>query len=286
MKLMFVKASGAGNDFVVVDYRLNDIPPDRSTLARTLCHRHLGIGADGVLYIEPSSKAHFRMNYYNADGSAGGMCGNGGRCSARYAALTRLAPSTMKFEALDYLYDAVVDGRIVRLHMKDPAQFRSITRLNVLDKIIDGYFINTGSPHFVTRVEELEELDVHGLGRALRHHEAFSPEGTNVNFTVRSRTGLVQRTYERGVEAETLACGTGSVASAIVHALSEGMTSPVEVRVRSGELLRIHFDRAGERIQNVWLEGSAEMVFEGTADIGETLDSISVTISRVDREIA
>jgi len=285
MKLAFVKASGAGNDFVVVDYRQNDIPSDRSGLARTLCHRHLGIGADGVLYIEPSSKAHFRMNYYNADGSAGGMCGNGGRCSARYAALTGLAPSTMKFEALDYLYDAVVDGDMVRLHMKDPVQFRSIQGLKLSDKRIDGYFINTGSPHFVTRVEELEELDVHGLGRALRHHEAFSPEGTNVNFIVRSRTGLVQRTYERGVEAETLACGTGSVASAIVHALSEGMASPVEVRVRSGELLRIHFDHSGDQIQNVWLEGSATMVFEGTADISETLDSMSTSISIIHKGI-
>jgi diaminopimelate epimerase len=286
MKLTFVKASGAGNDFVVVDYRRNDIPSDRSTLARTLCHRHLGIGADGVLYIEPSSKAHFRMNYYNADGSAGGMCGNGGRCSARYAALTGLAPSTMKFEALDFLYDAVVGDNTVRLHMKNPAQFRPVEQLKVLDKTINGYFINTGSPHFVTCVDELEDLDVHGLGRALRVHEAFSPEGTNVNFIVRSRTGLVQRTYERGVEAETLACGTGSVASAIVHALSEGMASPVEVRVRSGELLKIYFDRTGERIENVWLEGSANMVFEGTADISETLDSISVAIAMIDKGIA
>jgi diaminopimelate epimerase len=279
MKLAFVKASGAGNDFVVLDYRRNDLPADLSTLARTLCHRHLGIGADGVLYIEPSSRAHFRMNYYNADGTTGGMCGNGGRCSARYAALTGLAPSTMRFEALDYIYDAVVNGENVRLHMKNPSQFRPVSQLSVLDRTFSGYFINTGTPHFVTRVDDLDLLDVHGLGRALRHHAEFSPEGTNANFVARSGTGLAQRTYERGVEAETLACGTGSVASALVHALTEGMKSPIEVKVLSGELLRIHFERHGDIIENVWLEGSARMIFRGEAVVDETLDVVSVAIS-------
>ena len=278
MNLHFVKASGAGNDFVILDYRRNQLPADLGTLARTLCHRHLGIGADGVLYIEPSTRAHFRMNYYNADGTTGGMCGNGGRCSARYAALTGLAPSQMKFEALDYIYDAIVEVDTVRLHMKDPSQFRVVPGITVVDKTISGHFINTGTPHFVTQVDGLDSFDVTGLGRALRHHREFSPEGTNANFIVRTPEGLRQRTYERGVEAETMACGTGSVASALVQALTEGMRSPVDVRVLSGELLRVHFDRTEDRIRNVWLEGSARMVFEGKAEINEKLDLVSIAI--------
>jgi len=285
MKLAFVKASGAGNDFVVLDHRRNQLPADLSTLARTLCHRHLGIGADGVLFIESSFRAHFRMNYYNADGSVGGMCGNGGRCAARYAALTGLAPSVMKFEALDHLYDAVVEGTGVRLHMKNPIQFRTIERLDVQGRAFNGYFIDTGSPHFVTQVNDLDSLDVHELGRTLRYHEAFRPEGANINFVTRSAAGLVQRTYERGVEAETLACGTGSVASAVVHAISEGMRSPVEVKVRSGELLRVHFDGAPKHVENVWLEGSAHMLFEGSADISDSLDLLNVDISNDHKSI-
>jgi diaminopimelate epimerase len=199
MKVKFLKASGAGNDFVILDAARNALPADLSTLARTLCRRHLGIGADGVLFIEPGEKADFRMNYYNADGSVGGMCGNGGRC-----------------------------------------------------------------------------FDVESIGRAVRYHAAFAPAGTNADFVTVSGHGLYQRTYERGVEAETLACGTGSVASAIVSALTDGIGSPVEVRVLSGEVLRVYFDRQGESFVNVWLEGSARMLFSGEADVSDDLEDISI----------
>jgi diaminopimelate epimerase len=185
----------------------------------------------------------------------------------------------MSFEALDHIYDAVVDADIVRLHMKNPSQYREIEGLSLPGGTFDGWFINTGSPHFVTRVGDLDAIDVRGIGKALRNHAEFSPEGTNANFVFRSPTGLVLRTYERGVEAETLACGTGSVASALVGALAEGMSSPVEVRVLSGEVLRVCFDRRGDTIENVWLEGSARMVFAGEAEINENLDTVSSSIS-------
>lgn len=279
MKLVFVKASGAGNDFVIIDHRRNAIPDDRSALARTLCHRHLGIGADGILYIEPSSRAQFRMNYYNADGTTGAMCGNGGRCAARYAALTGLAPAKMKFEAVDHIYDAEVNDEGVRLRVKNPSQFRPVKDLSVLDRKLNGYFINTGTPHFVSPVDDLKSLDVEGLGRAIRHHREFSPDGTNANFILVTPSGLEQRTYERGVEAETLACGTGSVASAIVSAMTEGLSSPVSVKVRSGEVLRVYFDRTSAGFENVWLEGNAQMIFQGLAEVNNSLDSLNVVIS-------
>jgi diaminopimelate epimerase len=260
--LHFTKASGAGNDFVIVDNRDGAVQQGKNDLAALLCSRHFGIGADGLLLLEKSSKADFAMRYYNADGSYGGMCGNGGRCLARYAFLHGVAGETMRFEALDHVYDACVVGDQVRLHMKDPRNLATDVRLDVGSVPLIGTFIDTGSPHMVLFVDELEDLDVTGLGRKIREH---GPEGTNVNFALVLPDGSIRlRTYERGVEAETLACGTGSVATAVVAFTTKRVShTNVKIRVRSGELLTVRFTPEAESITDVWLEGSAHILFSG-----------------------
>jgi len=261
----FTKASGAGNDFVLINNFKGTFRLDFARLALAACDRHFGIGADGLLVLERSTKADFLMRYYNADGSWGGMCGNGGRCIARFALKEGIAGTTQHFEALDYMYDAVVGETSVRLHMKDAAALRAepVGQKYGLKGV--SYFIDTGAPHAVVLEDALEVLDVHELGRRIRIDPAFAPDGTNVNFIRRKDEHSIEvRTYERGVEAETLACGTGSVASALVASEHFRMTSPVHVLVRSGEELLVHFHGQAGRWNDIYLEGSAHLVFSGT----------------------
>jgi len=180
--IRFTKASGAGNDFVIASGLDQELPHDRSLLARCACNRYFGVGADGLLVLDASAKADFRMSYYNADGSHGGMCGNGGRCIARFAFLGKSAPSTMRFEALDHIYEAQVTGERVRVHMKDPSAVRPVTGIEAAGLAVDGFLVDTGAPHFVVFRDDLDTLDVETIGRALRHHDAFKPSGTNANF--------------------------------------------------------------------------------------------------------
>jgi len=263
-EISFVKASGAGNDFVVIDNHDGHLDMDQARLARALCDRHFGIGADGLLVVEGCATADFHMQYYNADGSYGGMCGNGGRCIARFAFMKRLAPARMRFQALDHIYEAEILPEGVRLRMKDPRDYASGLQADIGSASFECRFINTGSPHAVVFVSDLESLDVQGIGRSLRFHRLFSPEGANVNF-VHHQPGnaIAIRTYERGVEAETLACGTGSVASAAVAALELGLSFPVSVKVRSGEELIVDATKKGSRLTNVYLQGSADILFTG-----------------------
>ena len=261
--IAFAKASGAGNDFVLIDNMNGALQVNASPLAAALCSRGFGVGADGLLMLESSDKADFFMRYFNADGSYGGMCGNGGRCAARYAFLKGIAGRTMRFEALDYIYDAEVDGSSVRLRMKNPSEVSRGTPLEVAAGKFTVDVVNTGSPHAVVFQDGLETLDVEALGRQIRWHAQFSPEGSNVDF-IRLRDHAVDvRTYERGVEGETSACGTGAVASAIVAAREGGLDSPVHVRVRSGEELLVHFVRDEGAFRRIILEGSAHMIFAG-----------------------
>lgn len=266
MELNFTKLSGAGNDFVAIDDRdgrLGGI--DKAALARALCDRHRGIGADGILVIAPSSIADVKMLYYNADGTDGGMCGNGGRCAAVYARMLGVPGTTLTIEALEYVYRAEFTSHGVRLHMKDPIAIARGIRVTAGGATYTVHGINTGSPHIVTFVNDLSTPDVEGTGRALREHERFAPEGTNVNFVETIDTSaLAMRTYERGVEAETLACGTGSVASAVIAHLEYGLRPPIRVRTHSGESLRVDFTIIGSRITDVTLEGPAVTVFSGT----------------------
>jgi len=261
----FTKASGAGNDFVLLNNMNGQVIGDRTSLAKALCSRNSGIGADGLILLEKSDRADFLMTYYNADGSYGGMCGNGGRCVARFAHILGLVAAEMHFEALDHVYRAQVNGETVRLHMKDPVNLKENLDFTVSLAKFQGHSIDTGSPHLVLFVDEIIQIDVVTLGANLRRHEQFQPLGTNVNFVkVISSKSVEIRTYERGVEAETLACGTGSVASAIVSSLTKGTQPPVAVKVRSGEELIVDFRRTGKQFTEVVLEGSAHMVFSGS----------------------
>ncbi|HTY59126.1 MAG TPA: diaminopimelate epimerase [Bacteroidota bacterium] len=263
--IAFTKASGAGNDFVLVNNFGGDLHVDFSRLARAACDRHFGIGGDGLLVIEKSAKADFTMLYYNADGSYGGMCGNGGRCIARFALLEGIAGRSQRFEALDHLYEAEVGETTVRLRMKDPAGIRKELSISAGGRDFTGTFVDTGAPHVVIFQRELENLDVMNLGREIRQDPLFSPEGTNVNFArMQSGSTVEIRTYERGVESETLACGTGSVASALVASALHSIPAPVTVRVRSGEQLLVHFRKSGSTWTDVSLEGSAHILFQGT----------------------
>ena len=282
--VQFTKMSGAGNDFVVVDNRTGQVadPPD---FARRICHRRFGVGADGLLLLERSERADFAMRYYNADGSYGGMCGNGGRCISRFAFENNAVSSReMKFEALDFMYRAkMLDGG-VRLWMKDPSDFRLHRSIELGRSTVNFHFVNTGSPHCILFMDEnrhlgtaLDGIDVDSLGREIRNHRIFAPEGTNVTFLEKKAESLfVARTYERGVEEETLACGTGAVASAVVARSVKGAAAPVKIRVKSGEELIVGFvvnDRGDFR--EITLEGSAHISFRGTVHYNSATHSIA-----------
>jgi diaminopimelate epimerase len=274
----FTKASGAGNDFVLVNNWDGTLDVNQFELAAALCSRPFGVGADGLLVLQKSSKAHFQMCYYNADGSYGGMCGNGGRCIARYAYLFDLAPQSMTFEALDHVYSAEVIGERVRLKMKQPTDFRPEVRLEIAGQPTIVQFINTGSPHVVLMLRDVDSFDVQGWGASIRNNPLFLPEGTNVNFVrIVSPDTIQVRTYERGVEGETLACGTGSVAGAAVAHITKGMNQPVHVRVKSGEELLVYLEGSDGKITDASLEGSAHILFEGRVFYDDTSHSISTS---------
>ncbi len=274
MKIAFTKMTGAGNDFVVVDNRTKRIK-NASKAAKILCDRRWGIGGDGLLLIEKSRSASYRMMYYNADGSYGGMCGNGGRCIAWYAVLHRLAPKKHSFEALGHIYSAEVRKAEVVLTMKDPQDLRLQRELVLDSQTILISSVNTGSPHVVISISDLkderislQELDVAKLGRLIRYHGDFGTSGTNVNFIEKNKDNLLKiRTYERGVEDETLACGTGSVASALVASRIWNMRSPITLIPKSGHALRVEFDETGDRLWNIRLAGPAKIVFSGSVEM-------------------
>ena len=270
MKIKFTKMSGAGNDFVVIDNRNGRIR-QRSRLAREVCDRFEGIGADGLLLLEHSERADFHMRYYNADGSYGGMCGNGGRCISWYAMRKKIAGRVLFFEALDHVYTArKVGGEMIALHMKNPRDARHELRIEAKGRRYIAEYIDTGAPHAVIPVRRrtLDVMDVRTPGRDLRYNKAFGEAGANINFI--ERTGiksLKMRTYERGVEDETLSCGTGSVASSIVASMLWGMAPPVRVQTRSQNTLMVEFDRDGEVFENVVLTGPAKITFEGVINV-------------------
>ena len=274
-RLSFTKMNGAGNDFVMLDNRTANLPLDTAAIAR-LCDRHRGVGADGVLLVEPAEgpQADFRMRYYNADGGEAEMCGNGARCFARFA--TRLETAggggatreALRFETQAGLIQARLDGELVRLDMSQPTAGMALGALDLDGQTLpEAYFLNTGVPHVVVPVPDVERVDVHPLGRAIRYHARFAPKGTNANFIhALGPREISLRTYERGVEGETLACGTGATASALIHAEMLGLRGnvTVAVHVRSGDVLQIGCERVGPfDFRDVTLGGPAEFVFNG-----------------------
>lgn len=273
MLLHFYKMNGAGNDFIIVDNRALDTPLDRETIAG-LCDRHRGVGADGLLAVEPAEHgADFKFRYYNADGGEAEMCGNGARCFGRFTAhLLEDMPDRVTFETIAGTLTAEMTGDDVRIAMSEPKDVKTdlVTSIPGLDGKL--HFINTGVPHcvvFTESVEALEDLDVFTFGRAIRRHEAFAPAGTNANFAAVLEPGHIAiRTYERGVEDETLACGTGMVACALIHHLLTGAPSPVKVDVAGGDTLEIGFVKTPDgSFAEVTLTGPADYIYEGDVEI-------------------
>jgi len=266
--LRFTKMDGAGNDFVLVDNRAGEIDLNRIQIAR-LCDRHRGIGADGVLLLENSSDhADFRMRYFNADGGEAEMCGNGARCFARFANKVAGARGKISFETPAGVISAELAGDLVTLKMTDPTDLRLSVALQIGAEKKTVHFINSGVPHVVVPVARVDDVEVLRDGSALRRHELFSPKGANVNFIEKRGTDKIAiRTYERGVEDETLACGTGVVASAVIFAATENVRGPIDVMVRGGDKLRVGFEKIDQEFRNVTLTGPAEFVFEGTIEI-------------------
>jgi diaminopimelate epimerase len=265
MLLHFTKMNGAGNDFVVIDNRDGRNALSTEQIAR-LCDRHRGIGADGLLAVEPAEQGgDFRMRYYNADGGEAEMCGNGARCFARYSARLAGKSDCVRFETIAGVITAALIGDQVRLAMSDPRDWQRGLQLTAASEAVTVHFVNTGVPHAVVFSEALDAVPVKTLGAALRYHEAFAPKGTNANFIQQRDAGSIAiRTYERGVEDETLACGTGVVASALVFHEATGAPSPVRVKVKGGDTLEVAFSGTAGNYQNVTLTGPADFVFDGT----------------------
>ncbi len=242
--MQFYKMSGSGNDFIIADNRDGQIAKDdMPSLAKALCSRKISVGADGLILVENSDNADFKWQFYNADGSEAEMCGNGARCVARYAYLTGIAGEKMCFETLAGVIHAEILGETVKAQLTEPFDTKFFYPLELDGAKINVTSMNTGVPHAVLLVGDIEKPDVDDMGRKLRNHEAFAPAGTNVNFVEFRRGELAMRTYERGVEGETLACGTGAVASALARVAADAAPSPVKVLTRSGEYLLVHYRR-------------------------------------------
>jgi diaminopimelate epimerase len=269
MTLAFTKMNGAGNDFVVLDNRTGTLALTSQDIAR-VCDRHRGVGADGLLLVEPPENgADFRMRYYNADGGEAEMCGNGARCFARFARqVSGHAGSVLSFETPAGVITATFDGEQVEVVMSNPHSHREPARLPVRGRDLEVHFLNTGVPHAVVFVDDLENTDVCADGAALRYHEAFAPRGTNANFAQSSGPSRIAlRTYERGVEGETLACGTGVCAAAILHHLRTGEPAPIAVTVQGGDTLLVNFVHEDGAFRQVTLKGPADFVFAGSISL-------------------
>ncbi len=266
--LRFAKMNGAGNDFILIDNRAGDIHLERSQIAH-LCDRHRGIGADGILLLEKAANhADFRMRYFNADGGEAEMCGNGARCFARFANKIAETQDQISFETPAGVISAKLIDDLVTLQMTEPTDLRLEIELRFADENKTVHFINTGVPHVVIPGSRVSDVDICREGAAIRYHDTFSPKGTNVNFIEkRGAKRIAVRTYERGVEDETLACGTGVVASALVFAATENVNGPIAVIVRGGDELRVGFEKIDNQFRNVTLTGPAEFVFEGIIEI-------------------
>ena len=275
----FTKMQGSGNDFIVLDGKAFSSVVRRPSSVVKLCDRKFGVGADGILLLERSQKADVRMRIFNADGSEAQMCGNGARCAALYlshqSSVRGRQPKTkkLKLETKAGMINAEVRGNSVKINLTDPVDIRLDLTVKISGKNYEVDFIDTGVPHAVVEIKGLDKVPVRELGRLIRHHGLFRPVGTNVDFVnVVDRDHILVRTYERGVEDETLACGTGSVASAIIttlnsraviRGLGKNTGHKVFVKTKGGESLVVYFKILKKKITDVWLEGRAEIVFTG-----------------------
>ena len=265
----FYKMSGSGNDFIIIDNRDGAVSADPlPPFVAKVCLRRMSVGADGLILIERSDRADFRWRFFNSDGSRAEMCGNGARCVARFALLNGIAPDRMAFDTDVGLIEASVQGDLVKIKMSDPKNMVLNDGIVLANYPVPISRVNTGVPHVVMEVKDLPSANVKAVGREIRFHEQFAPEGTNVNFIapLNDRMWAI-RTYERGVEGETLACGTGNVAAALVLAERYRLPSPISLKTLSGSDLTIHFKRRGDADYcDVYLEGDARVVYRGEMD--------------------
>ncbi len=265
MKLSFTKWVGTGNDFILFDFRRKKSFPTGkwAALAQKLCDRKRNIGGDGILVLESSKGADFRMRIFNPDGSEAEMCGNGSRCVAAHVAGGK--NKDLVFDTLAGRLEARVRKDVVKVRLMQPHSFQNGIALDIGGKSYSVHSITVGVPHAVIFADDLEGIDVERLGEKVRNHSYFSPRGTNVDFVkAEGNNSIALRTYERGVEGETLACGTGAVASALVTALLKQFSSPVNALTKGGDRLKIYFRREGETFKDVYLEGKVLRVFEGS----------------------
>jgi diaminopimelate epimerase len=263
MKIPFSKYQGTGNDFILLDNRDSRFSQLTTEQVNALCDRRFGIGADGLILLEDREGYDFYMKYYNSDGNESSMCGNGGRCIAAYAKRLSFPGDHLKFLAIDgeHLADILPGEQfIIKLKMAD---------VNSYETIGDDLFLNTGSPHYVRFVDDVMKLDLVNEGRKVRYNERFKAEGTNVNFVQPIGDTLVVRSYERGVEDETLSCGTGVTASAlasVIRGVQKGDKGVVKIQTMGGAL-RVHYEKAGNGFRDVYLEGPATFVYNGEIEI-------------------
>ncbi len=272
-QITFYKLQASGNDFILIDRRSKTASQNYRKLAIELCRRKTGVGADGLLVIEPSRKTSFKMRIINADGSQAEMCGNGARCVALWAQHKSQShkvtkSQVIKFETIAGMVEAGVKKEMVKLKTTALFGIKLDSSLSVLGRKMHINYINTGVPHVVVFVEGLDKIDVAKIGRAIRFHKRFAPAGANVNFVeITGNNSISVRTYERGVEAETLACGTGSIASGIITTckLSKACGEhKVKVKTRGGDILNVYFSCEADKIKDVFLEGKAHLVFKGS----------------------
>ena len=265
----FMKLSGAGNDFVIIDNLECIVPYESTDFVAKVCERRMSVGADGMLLVESSERADFKMRYFNADGGEAETCGNGARCISKFAHINGITSERMRFETKAGIYESEILKSGVKVRMSDPTDIRLNFPLRLDDGVYTVCSANSGVPHVVFFIEDLEATDIIDLGGQTRYHDDFQPAGTNANFVrIRNEREIDIRTYERGVEDETLACGTGSIASAVLSALLGKTTSPVAVRTASGSVLTIHFDLDGGEPKNVHLEGDARVIYAGELEEG------------------
>jgi diaminopimelate epimerase len=259
-KIPFVKISATGNDFILIDNRERLFTGDEVDFFHQICQRRQSVGADGVLLLERNERYDFQLRYFNSDGRESEMCGNGARAAAYYAVQEGIAQKEMAFLVNSQVYEASVQSNWVKLKMPGARDLQN--NIGVVEEsfLVEGGLVNTGVPHFVLFTTVLDTLDVYSLGKKYRDHPFFQPKGVNVNFVeILTHEKIKIRTYERGVEEETLSCGTGAVASALIACLKKKIKMPSEVLTRGGTL-KVYQDRADEHL---YLEGEAKLVYQG-----------------------
>jgi diaminopimelate epimerase len=275
--------SGAGNDFILFDKKINAEIELNAQIVNKICKRRIGIGADGVLLVEDGSESEYIVKYYNSDGTTGSLCANGARCAIKYAKESgRVSDQLFEFWVNGVSYSGqVLENDFVKFYLNSPKDLKRNFKMKAGGQLINASYINTGSPHVVIKIKDvlrdtknlnsfykdINEFPVFNLGREIRYSSDFAPEGTNVNFIDIVDGVIFIRTYERGVEDETLACGTGSVAAAIVSYYNEGLVPPVKLIPKSSAELFVDFKNSSENIAGLSLSGPAEITFKGELTI-------------------